>query len=400
MPTNLIIGFMPLIDAAILVVAAERGFAAAEGLRLQLVRETSWANLRDRLALGHFDAAHMLGPLPIATTLGIGQVAVPLAAPFVLGLGGNTITVGTELAAAMGTPAIADPQLQGEALARVVRRLRAGATLTFGIVHPFSGHTYELRYWLAAAGIRPDQDVRLMVLPPPLMVDALREGHFDGFCAGEPWGSLAVEKGVGRIIATKAQIWRQAPEKVLALRERFVRERSGELTAVLRALARAALWTADPANRRDLAALLAEPRHVGVEAEILVRGLSGRLVLERGGPSVAIDDFVVFADHAANFPWRSAALWLYAQMVRWGEIEHSPARADVAASVFRPDVYRRALAGMGVAVPLADEKIDGAQREPTSVPAVGGEIVIGPDGPFDGHLFDPAFLDRELGGHA
>jgi ABC-type nitrate/sulfonate/bicarbonate transport system substrate-binding protein len=377
MATTLTVGFIPLVDSAILIAAAERGFARAEGLDLQLVRETSWANIRDRLVLGHFDAVHMLAPLPIATTLGIGHVAVPLIAPFVLGQGGNAVTVSTGLAGAMGTPPTADPLLQGRALARVVRaRCQSGLPpLTLGIVHPFSSHAYELRYWLAASGIDPEQDVRLMVLPPPLMVDALREGHFDGFCVGEPWSSLAVEEGVGRIVATKAQIWPRAPEKVVALRRRFVEERPADLAALLRSLAAAARWAAEPANREELALLLAEPRHVGVDAAILGRALSGELVLERGARPAPIDEFLLLHTHAASFPWRSHALWLYAQMVRWGEVRHEPAKARAAASVFRPDLYRTALAGQGVELPPADGRVeqgfDGRSVEPRELEAMG-----------------------------
>src|SRR5262245_13814632 len=216
----LVVGFIPLLDCAPLVVAAEKGFAADEGIEMVLVRETSWANIRDRLVVGHFDAAHMLGPMAVASSLGIGHLQVPLAAPLSLGLGGNAITVSTALWEQMtvqGASAAAAPGAQGQALRKVVAaRARLNKPpLTFAMVYPFSCHNYELRYWLAASGIDPDHDVRLVVLPPPLLVDALRENQVDGFCVGEPWNSLAVDVGVGHIVAATTAIWRASPEKVL-----------------------------------------------------------------------------------------------------------------------------------------------------------------------------------------
>ena len=144
-PTRLTVGFLPLLDCASLIVAAERGFAAAEGLELELVRENSWATLRDRLIVGHFDAAHLLGPMPIASTLGVGHLKVPLIAAMALGLGGNAITVSAALWQAMSghsPSSSAAPAVQGLALQRVVREraARGEAPLTFAMVHPFSAH--------------------------------------------------------------------------------------------------------------------------------------------------------------------------------------------------------------------------------------------------------------------
>jgi NitT/TauT family transport system ATP-binding protein len=212
----LTVGFVPLLDCAPLVVAAEKGFAAAEGLDLKLVRENAWATIRDRVIVGHFHAAHMLAPMPVASTLGVGHLTAELIAPMALGWGGKAITVSVGLwdgMAARGAAAGADPVSQGAALRAVVReRVRSGAApLTLAMVYPFSCHHYELRYWLAASGIDPDVDVRLVVVPPPFMVDALREGQIDGFCAGEPWNSLAVAAGIGHCTAPAtgaiARIW-------------------------------------------------------------------------------------------------------------------------------------------------------------------------------------------------
>jgi len=391
---ELTLGFIPLVDAAPLVVAREKGFTAAEGLSLTLARETSWANIRDRVMLGHFDAAHMLGPMPIASTLGIGHVEVPMIAPLSLGLGGNAITLSPVVFDAMaseGATLSADPAAMGQALARVVERLRrAGrSALTLAVVHPFSGHNYELRYWLAAAGIDPDRDVRLIVLPPPFMVDAMLERQIDGFCVGEPWNSLAVDAGAGVIAVTKSALWRQGPEKVLGFRADFAEHSPGPLAALLRALYKAAQWAGDPGNREELARLLAEPAFLGVPAETITRALGGRLSRRQGEPAADIADFLVFHDHAANFPWQSHALWFYSQMVRWGQAEYTPELAARARQVYRPDLYRAALADTGIDLPRASAKVEGALKTATPVASRNGTMILGPDGFFDGRLFDP-----------
>jgi NitT/TauT family transport system ATP-binding protein len=398
-PLNL--GFIPLVDCAPLVVAREKGFAAAEGLSLSLVREKSWANIRDRVMLGHFDAAQMLGPMPIASTLGIGHVATPMIAPLSLGLGGNAITVSPAIFAemeAVGASLALGPAEMGKALASVVARRRngGGAPLTLAVVHPFSGHNYELRYWLAAVGIDPDHDVRIIVLPPSFMVNAVLDRQIDGFCVGEPWNSLAVEAGAGVIAVTKSSLWRQGPEKVLGFRADFAERWPERLAALLRAVYRAAEWAGRSENHDELSQMLAAPEYLAAPAEIIARALSGRLVRIAGAASDPIPDFLVFHDHAANFPWQSHSLWFYSQMVRWGQIAYSPALAGEARQVYRPDLYRAALAGAGIDLPRASAKVEGALKTATPVASRNGAMVLGPDGFFDGRLFDPDEIEAYL----
>src|SRR5438552_5710137 len=187
------IGFIPLADATALLVAVDKGFTAQEGLDVELVREVSWSNIRDKLNIGLFDAAHLIAPVAIASSLGLGHVKVPIIAPFGLGVNGNAITVSPELQAASADAAsgkLADPMVTARALARVVaeRKQRGEEPLTFGMTFPFSTHHYQLRFWMAA-GLDRDDDVRLVVLPPPYMVESLASGQVDGFCVGAPWNS-------------------------------------------------------------------------------------------------------------------------------------------------------------------------------------------------------------------
>lgn len=393
------LGFIPLVDCAPLVVAAEMGFAEAEGFKLRLVREASWANIRDRVMLGHFDGAQMLGPMPIAATLGIAQIEQAMVAPIALGLGGNAITLSQALFEAMAARAgvaVEDgPTAMGRALAAVVEERRAAnrPPLTFAAVYPFSGHNYELRYWLAGSGIDPDADVRITVLPPPSMVDALTRGRIDGFCVGEPWSSIAVDGGIGTIVTTKSALWRQSPEKVLGMQEAFAMRQPERVAALVRAIWRAGAWLSDPGHVEAAAELLARPGYVGVAPEVIARSLSCRIVCERGKAPVHVPDFLVFSAHAANFPWRSHALWFYSQMVRWGQVDFDQAAARRAWNVYRPDLYRAALEGTGADLPSAGAKVEGALTIETPVASRRGRLTLGPDGFFDGMLFDPDAME-------
>jgi two-component system, oxyanion-binding sensor len=357
------VGFIPLLDCASLVAAVEQGFAAAEGLDVVLARDTSWANIRDRLIVGHFDAAHMLGPMAVASSLGVGHLQVPLIAPFALGLGGNAITVSMPLWNAMvneGATLGANPRMQGTALERVVaaRTHEEESPLTFGMVYPFSCHNYELRYWLAAVGIDPERDVRLVVIPPPFLADAMRAGQIDGFCVGEPWNSVAVDAGIGTIVTPTTAIWPRCPEKVLGCRASWAEENASRLDALIRALHRASLWCEDPANHADLAHMLAAARYVGAPADLLHAALANRLPLSPGAAPTALTDFYVSARHAATFPWVSHALWFYAQMMRWKQVEVSPSHLARVRGTFRPDIYRRALQPLGIEIPAQDIKAE------------------------------------------
>ncbi len=393
-------GFMPLLDSAVLVTAKELGFAEAEGIDLGLVRETSWANIRDRLAVGHFQVAHVLAPMPIACNLGLTPLVVPTVVPMALGLGGNAVTVSNALwaeMAASGAKPDFNPATAGRALREVVtkRASKSRPTLRFAVVHPHSGHNYELRYWLAACGIDPARDIEIVIVPPPLMVDALANGTIDGYCVGEPWNTAAVLARTGHIATVKAAIWRSSPEKVLSVSARWAEENGDALYALLRALCRAAEWCGNSENREDLARILARKAYVGRPSEWMLPALQGKLPDSDGSVETIADFFVPFAK-AATFPWKSHALWFYSQMVRWEQVQHNAKNAHVARETYRPDIYRTALKPLGVALPVANAKVEGALTTATPVGSSGASLVLGPDGFFDGSLFDPDKLDSYI----
>ena len=393
--------FLPLTDAAVLIVARELGFARAEGIDLALVRESSWASVRDRLVYRQVQAAHMLAPLAVAVSLGLSQHQAMLAAPFKLSVNGNTLTMANDFAAALDPnrqARVADPEAAAHDFAAAIGLYRRKPVI--GIVHRFSTHALGLRYWLAHSGIDPDRDVALRVLPPPLMVEALQGGEIDGFMAGEPWGSVAVAAGAGEIALVGARIWRRSVEKVLALRADWMEAHPDLTDALLRALDRAAAWCDAPANRDALAALLAREAYLDQPAELILPALTGHLPLARGAPAADISDLLIFHREAANFPWRSQGLWIYAQLLRWEMIEPSGACERAAAAVFRSDIYRRALGGSGAVMPGASLKLEGALAAPHGVGAHGGSLTLGPDLFFDGRVFDPERIGDYLAGFA
>lgn len=397
--TPISVAFLPLTDSAVLIAARAMGFAEAEGVDLRLVRDTSWANVRDRLVYGQVQAAHMLAPLAVAVTLGLSQHAAAIAAPFKLGVNGNALTLSARLAAALDPIArnrVDDPIATAHDFATAIGLHHRKPVI--GIVHRFSSHALMLRYWLGFAGIDPDRDVMLRVLPPSLMVEALRGGEIDGFIAGEPWSSVAVAEGLGEIVAIGANIWQRGVEKVLALREDWAEANPETVDRLLRALDRAAAWCDDPANRPALAELLAQPGHVGQPVTIIDQALSGRVPLVRGGEPLESPDFLLFHREAANFPWRSQALWIYSQFVRWGLAQAGPLAEAAAANVFRSDIYRRALAGGSTPLPGASMKLEGALDMPLGVGSDRGTLTLGSDRFFDGRVFDPSAIADYLAG--
>jgi len=388
---TLAIGFMPLVDACLPILAQEHGFAEAEGLHLTFMRDVSWATVLDRLLYGHTDAAHMLAPLAIATTLGRGRPAQPLAAPFVLGLNGNAITLRKDLAASVCPPGqFGDPAAVGAALREEARAaLAAGRRLRLGVVHRYSSHNYMLRYWLAACGLRPDEQVEIVTVAPPFVADALASGEIDGACVGEPWSSVSVERDVGTIVLATAQIWRRGVEKVLAMRQPVMEARREETGALIRAMRQAGRHFVDPANWAVNAAILARPEYLDADEALIERAISDRLVLGHGGEPVHYADFMFQYSEAANFPWASQAAWLYSQMVRWDGFAFDHDQARLAAGVFRPDVYRSAIKGTGDDIPSANSKVEGSVSRQTQVGTQEGSITLSANRFFDGHSFDP-----------
>lgn len=398
-------GFIPLTDAAILIVAKEMGFAEEQGIALNLLRETSWANIRDRLAVGQFEVAHCLAPMPIASNLGLTPFSTQLIAPMALGMGGNAVTVSDviyEKMCGVGYSGQFDASIAGHFFQKVVADIsqNGSQTLKLGVVHPFSAHNFELRYWLSSVGVSPDEDVEIKIIPPMLMADALNAGQIDGFCVGEPWNSLAVSKSFGKVITTKTAIWASSPEKVLAVQSDWAEKNQDALQSLLVALVKAAKWCSAKENFEKLAKIMAADIYLNIPETLVLGALSGSL---SSSASINADHtlpFLEFYDNAATFPWQSHALWLYSQMVRWGYLEHSAESAAIAKSSFRPDIYRSALKSTDAIIPSGNSKVEGALKTRTAVGAASNTLYLGPDGFFDDNVFDPDQIDSYILGQS
>ncbi|WP_171182500.1 ABC transporter substrate-binding protein [Ruegeria sp. HKCCC2117] len=380
------VAYMPLVDAAPLIVAREMGFDHAEGISLDLRPAPSWSSLRDMLAFGHVDAAHLLSPVPVAMALGLGGIATPLSAVSVLSLNGNVIGVGSQLAERLADQGydfdFSDAAVAGAALAKA-----AGDVLVFGVPFPFSMHVELLRYWVAGTGLASKQ-VEIRTVPPPLMAQALAGGEIDAFCVGEPWGSFAVDDNVGALLLPGKAIWTCAPEKVLAVRNHWAENEPHLLGALMRAVWRAGRWLSNADSRTTASEMLSRKTYLNVSPELIDRALMGEFTISARGEQRRVKGFVEFYDGAATFPWRSQAKWIAHQLALRNGIDVSTAERQ-AARVFRSDLYRRELFGLGAETPGASEKLEGALPVSTAVASTNGSLILPPNVFFDRRIFEP-----------
>ncbi len=388
--TSLRLGYVPLTDAAPLIVAAELGFAAEEGLSLDLIRLQSWAQSRDMLGMGGIDAAHMLVPLPIAQALGLGPAYPRFELAMVLSVGGQAIAVSAALAEAMRAAGhgfgFGDPIAARQALASVVPGL-----LRVGVPFPFSTQAELVRRWLGGSDLANRMSIH--TVPPPLMADALATGEVDAFCVGEPWASYAVERGVGALVLAGRSIWGSPPEKGLVLTRDFAEGRPEETGRLMRAVWRACRWLDVPENRTTAAELLSRPEYLNLPPELSERGLMDRLHVSALGEVRQYPGFIRFHSGAANFPWRSLAALFARRIAELHGLDEAAAMAE-AVACFRTDLYRQHLRSAGADLPGASARIEGAMAHPTAVASEKGQMILGSDAFFDGETFEPPFVGR------
>jgi nitrate/nitrite transport system substrate-binding protein len=352
-------GFIKLTDMAPLAIAKEKFFFEDEGLQVQLEAQANWKVLLDRVITGELDGAHMLAGQPLGATIGYGTQAEVITA-FSMDLNGNAITVSNDVFEAMKKNMQMGPDgkpvhpISAAALKPVVDSYRAeGKPFNMGMVFPVSTHNYELRYWLAAGGLRPgfyspenttgqiQADVLLSVTPPPQMPSTMEAGTILGYCVGEPWNQAAVFKGIGVPVVTDHQIWKYNPEKVFGVTAEWAKENPNTHLAVVKALIRAGMWLDDPANRAEAVKILSQSGYVGADAEVIANSMTGSFEYEKGDKRPA-PEFNVFFKHFATYPYYSDAVWYLTQMRRWGQIPAAKGDdwfIDTAKKVYRPDIY-------------------------------------------------------------
>lgn len=381
------VGYVPLIDAAPLIVAQDLGFAAEEGLALDLLGLQSWSQSRDLLGTGGIDAAHMLVPMPVAQRLGLGPAYPDFDLLMFLSQGGQAIAVSAALVQALRAAGhgfgFDDPVAARAALERVVT-----GPLRVGVPFPFSTQAELVRRWLGGSALAGRVAIR--TVPPPQMAAALAQSEVDAFCVGEPWASHAVETAAGALLLAGRSIWAAPPEKGLVMTRALAEARPEVTGALMRAVWRACRWLDQPGNRSTAAEILALPRYLNLTPELCERGLLGRLHISARGEVRQFPGFIRFHEGGANFPWRSLAA-LLARGIATAQGMDPGAAALRAMGAFRTDLYRRHLRAAGADMPGASSRIEGAMRHPTAVASEKGQMILGPDAFFDGQTFDPAF---------
>lgn len=328
------LGFVPLIDAAPLIMARELGLFQKHGLQVQLSREIGWATIRDKVIFGQLEAAHALAVMPFVATFGQGCVPCPCVTGLVLNLNGNGITLSNELWN-MGVRDAAS-------LRKVIELKRGERTFTLGVVFSGSTHHYLLREWLLAGGIDPDADIHLVVVPAPSMLTSLRNGNLDGYCVGEPWNSAAVNESLGWMTATSVQLAPRHPEKVLMVRREFDAQHPEEHRALIAAILEACAWCDAPEHREELARVLARRHHVNAPFEVLRDSL--RHTFDYGhGRTETHADFHVFNQGDANVPSARKAAWVMNHLLPLSAGTPAVAPAPNAApQIFREDIFQTA----------------------------------------------------------
>ncbi|MEL0456704.1 CmpA/NrtA family ABC transporter substrate-binding protein [Flavobacteriaceae bacterium SZ-1-7] len=385
---QLTFGFIKLTDMAPLAIAKEKGFFEDEGLFVSVEAQSNWKNVLDRVIDGQLDGSHMLAGQPIAAGAGFGRQA-ELVTPFSMDLNGNGITVSNDVWSKMkpNVPTGEDGKpihpIKAEALKPVIKEYKnSGKAFKMGMVFPVSTHNYEIRYWLAAAGIHPgmytaenvqgqiDAEVLLSVTPPPQMPATLEAGTIYGYCVGEPWNQQAVFKGIGVPVTTNYDIWKNNPEKVFVMTKKFVEENPNTAVAVTKALIRAGKWLDEPGNRAEAVKILSMSQYVGADEAVLANSMTGTFEFEKGDKR-DMSDFNVFYKYNATYPFYSDGIWFLTQMRRWGQIpETKPADwyAETIKDIYRPDIWTKAaklLVEEGN-IPASDIPLTDGYKAPTS----------------------------------
>jgi ABC-type nitrate/sulfonate/bicarbonate transport system substrate-binding protein len=328
------IGFLPASDCAPLVFASEGGLFEKYDLEVQLQREASSSGLRDKVILGELDAAQAPATLPFLANLGLESDPCACVSAMVLSLQGNAITISRRL----WDEGVRSP----EALRERIYKDWGKRTYTFGVVFSFSTQEILLRQWLKAAGIEPSSGVRIVAIPSTQMFPTLKLGYIDGYCAGEPWTSVAVQAGVGVCIATSANVAPNHPEKLLMVRQSFAVGRADEHQRLLAALSEACAFCDRPQNRPYLSEMLADPQYVNAPVECVRSSLVGPFrFLDQDLPDA--NHSPIFHSHEANEPTDEKARWIMNGLYELlGETlfkNKALGHAPVLKNIFRRDLF-------------------------------------------------------------
>ncbi|OUS31815.1 hypothetical protein A9Q98_02505 [Thalassotalea sp. 42_200_T64] len=351
--TNLNIGFMPLTDCAPLVVAKEMGIFEKWGLAVNLLKQNSWATLRDKLHSQLLDAAQMLAPMPIASNLGLGCAKTDIITPFVLSRNGNAITLSKQLhqqvLATLVENKVSLPFAAGHLRAVIKHRKLLGNKLKFATVFPHSCHFYQLHSYFINSGIDIN-DIDIVVIPPANMVSALASGEIDGFCAGGPWNAMSVAQGIGFTGVTSVDIWPDFPEKVLAMKSSFQQQNRQTINALLAALSEACSWLKSVENRFEAALMLTQKKYLDAPVAVIAPSLLGScLTLQNSEPRLVqgYNSFTRDVSGEQNKPLVQEGLKILEHMTLCEQVspcEDSRTDSILISGIYREDIYQQAMA--------------------------------------------------------
>jgi nitrate/nitrite transport system substrate-binding protein len=336
------VGFIPLTDCASVVMASVLGFDKKYGIKIIPSKESSWASVRDKLVNGELDAAHVLYGLIYGVQMGIGGAKKDMSVLMNLNHNGQAITLSKKLAD--------KGAVDGASLAKLMQTDKR--EYTFAQTFPTGTHAMWLYYWLAANGINPIKDAKVITVPPPQMVANMRVGNMDGFCVGEPWNHRAIVDGIGITAATTQDIWKDHPEKVLGTTAEFAKKYPNTVRALIAAVLEAGRWIdASLANKNKMAETIADKSYVNTSKDVIDQRIMGRY---QNGLGKTWDDpnyMKFFNDGAVNFPYLSDGMWFLTQHKRWGLLKEDPDYLGIAKQVNRIDLYKEAASLAKVSVP-------------------------------------------------
>lgn len=328
---NLKVGFIPITCATPIIMADPMGFYKKQGLDVEVVKTAGWAVIRDKTLNKEYDAAHMLSPMPIAISMGIGAAATPFAVPAIENINGQAITLAMKH--------------------KDKRNPKDWKGFKFAVPFDYSMHNYLLRYYLAEAGLDPDRDVQIRVVPPPEMVANLRADNIDGFLAPDPVNQRAVFDGVGFIHLLSKDLWDGHPCCAFAASQAFISSNPNTYGALLRAIVEATAYAQKPENRKEIAGVIASPNYLNQPGTVVEQVLTGTFADGLGGVK-KVPDRIGFDP----FPWDSFAVWILTQMQRWGQVKGDVDYQQIANKVFLATDARRLMTEAGLVAPAAKSK--------------------------------------------
>jgi nitrate/nitrite transport system ATP-binding protein len=335
------IGFMPLTDAAPLIIAQEKGFFAKYGLeKVTLTRAGSWNEIAKNVATGKLDAAQMLAGMPLAMTLGAGGKTPTCIV--------NALNLSRNANAVIFSKNLYNQGVRKPADLKAVINANPDKIITLGVVHPTSMQNLILRYWLAAAGINPDTDVSLSVIPPTQMVQELKAGNIDGYCAGEPWNYIAVHENLGFVAATALEIWSGQPKKVLGVREDWAEQYPNTYQALIKALLEACQYCDEQRNREEILKLICLPEYLDINPIYVRPGFIGPYDRGNGTQPQELTGYNQFYLNKTNYPHRTEILWMATQLARWGLVEFPKNWVQIIERVCRADLFGAAARDLGL----------------------------------------------------